>query len=1292
MKKFFIILGLVFLVVIGGGMTLMVMSFNPTAYQKQVIASIKDLTGRDLFVGGTTSITWSPMPTIVMKNIRLANINQSQQDTMLTAETVRVEIEWASLFKTPLVVKRIELTKPVLLLERLESNRANFAFPFLLDPDRQLEEMDFLSGGSSSTKIDSVLIKNGQIRYVNHITKTQMTLSDVNGDLAVDSLRGPFRFTGEGLVGAHKYVLSVNTGMFKSSVPVDLSFKIKESESGTAMDFSGRLTPDSMEMWFNGVGSFSVKKPNILLGAIGLPSTNVADGKSAVGNLSLEITPTSDRLKDFTVRFGDDDKAVAVTGSVVRSTQGKVPVYDISLGLNSFNPDAWKSYLSQLNWGWIEAKKDYPDISFQINAKSVPFMKDAIQDLALSGQYGSGVLRLNKISAVLPGRTTVVASGVAGQQGTISALSLDTQIESDSIKTLLSWLMPDNKWIKETNMLQKGRFVGRINLTPQIIGANIRELKLDASVVTGSIQRTLSDKPAYDVKLAFNNVNVDSYTGWQPAKTKTDIQVLPVRLKEALEKATWMGQNAIRASIDVNDLQVFNVPISSMRASGYLANGILKIDTLNLRNMANANLVASGSIEGVGRPQMNFAGVSVKFDTRQLPLLLDRAKLTSSLPLIQSAGEVSAEASVSGGRNGSWTLGLQAALSDTNIRMGGLVDALETQPNFRNFSFDIAHPNFQNFMRLIKPDFKALPKLDGSFKAKGILTGTSRHFDIKDGFFGAGIQQLTGTLTFDDKQIRSITADVSSPSLDLERFLPETATLYTSVNGFGKSAFKLDELEKWRWNIQLRAGQMIYRDLDIRQAEVGIQLENKALKLVNLSGVNGTKEDAPIKVSGSFDWNTNPTLTATFDIQNVPLRSDFMVLHDVAFGNGLLSVTGELKARGNSPSELVSDLNGTGRLSVLGGQIIGIGIEQMIPLVTRALQRNEEADVFEPQFRRVLTSGKTVLNDISGDFVIADGVVRMMDLTLNTANSTANPTQIVWDMPRQSLDVSIPVTLQPLSDFPPFVLGISVHDNQSTYTPSFADLSVAISNRVQAAVNNQVQQQKAVALKAAAEKREDRLREAKQLSGDARAAVAEMDSALAAYPSEKADLILQSARDALALVNQASVREDPTDAQLIQMIEQSRLILLKADEFKSVLSRDTLFDTQKQMNDYRSRGTEMTQQLKQWATDYPEVLILVRLADNAEQNLSLIERANTALPQLQNQDQISQAMAVAAEACQKIEKAYAHAQRFDLSALDALAETPDDNTEAPEEAESVEEPYHSGYSSRGIKGTIGRAN
>ena len=1290
MKKFFIIIGLIILVVVGGGVTLMLMSFNPAAYQKQVIASVKELTGRDLFVGGTTSVTWSPMPTIVMKNVRLSNISQSREDVMLTAESVRAEIEWASLFKTPLVVKSIELTKPVLLLERLESNRANFAFPFLLDPDRQLEEMDFLVGGSNSTKIDSVLIRDGRIRYVNRITGRDIELTQVEGALAVESLRGPFRFKGEGAIGRGKYSLSINTGMFKSSVPVDLSFKIGESDSGTAMDFSGRLTPDSSEMWFSGVGSFSVKKPNVLLESMGLPGTGAAEGKTAVGNLSIELSPVSDVLKDFTVRFGDDENAVALTGSIRRTVQGKVPVYDVTVGMNTFNPAEWRSYLDQVNWSWIEAKQNYPDVSFQMNAKSMLYNKENIQNLEIAGQYGSGMLRITKASAVLPGRTSVTVTGAAGRQGTTPILSLDTRLESDSVKTLISWLMPDNQWVKETKMLQKGSFAGRINLTPQIIGANVRELKLDASVMTGSIQRTLGDKPAYDIKAAVSNVNLDAYTGWQVPETPVDIQGMPMRIKAALEQAGWMSEAAVRAVIDINDGQVFNVPVSTIRASGYLANGVLKIDTLNLRNMATANIVLSGIAEGVGRPQMNLAGLTVKLETRQLPLLMERIKLTSALPLIREAREVTAEASVSGGRDGSWTIGLQAALSEANIRMSGMVDAVETQPNFRNFNFDIAHPNFRTFMQLIKPDFAALPKLDGTFKAKGVLTGTQRHFDIKDGLFGVGIQRLTGSMTFDDKRIRSITADVSTPSIDLERFLPETAFIYTPAGGFGKGEFDLAALDKWQWNVRLHAGQMVYRDLDIRQAEVDVQLADKALRLVNLSGINGTREDAPVKISGAFDWNTTPTLTAAFDIQNVPLRPDFMVLQDVAFGGGMLSATGELKARGSSPASLISQLSGEGTLSVQGGQIIGIDIEQMIPLVTRAVQRNEAPAVFEPQFKRVLTSGKTALKDIKGGFVAADGVIRMMDLTLDTANTVANPTQIIWDMPRRSLDISIPVTLRPLSDFPPFVLGISIHDNQSTYTPSFADLSAAVANRVQAAVTHQVQEQKAVALKAAAEKREDRLREAKQLAGDARAAVAEMDVALASYPSEKADLILQSARDALALVNQASVREEPTDAQLIQMIEQSRLVLLKADEFRHVLSRDTLFDTQKQMDVYRTRGADMTRQLTEWAAAHPDILILGRLVENAAQNRDLIERANAALPQLKNRDQISQTIAVAAEAFEKIEKAYEHAKRFDLAAL-ATPTTEEVSEPAAVEEEAASEPYRSGYSSRGIKGTIGRA-
>ena len=374
MKKVLFIIGFIVIAAVGVLAALIVITFNPEVYRKQAMASVRELTGRDLTVGGQTVMTWMPMPTIVMEKVQLSNQGQSTEKTMLTAESVRVQVEWSSLLKSPLVVKSIELRKPALLLERLKSNRANFAFPFLLDPDRQLAEADFLTGASTATKIDRVSISDGTVRYVNHITGQDMTVTDVNGDLTVDSLRGPFRFQGSGVIDGHEMTAQVTTGVFKTAIPVDVGVKINEAKSKTVLDVSGQLTPDATDKWFSGVGTFSVQTPNTLLGVLGWPGVSDALNKPTVGNMTVEVTPTTDALKDFTVRFGEGETAAALTGSVIRSGAGAQPSWQVQVGMNVFNPEDWREYWQLAGWDDLGADKKYPDVSFQVNMQTVPYL------------------------------------------------------------------------------------------------------------------------------------------------------------------------------------------------------------------------------------------------------------------------------------------------------------------------------------------------------------------------------------------------------------------------------------------------------------------------------------------------------------------------------------------------------------------------------------------------------------------------------------------------------------------------------------------------------------------------------------------------------------------------------------------------------------------------------------------------------------------------------------------------------------------------------------------------------
>ena len=120
MKKFILIFCLLLLCLIAGVISWFSYSFNPDSYRERIIKNLSQMTGRAVEIKGDIVLGWRPYPTLVISDLIVANQEQSQNPVMFSVAQVRAEIEWASLFKNPLVIKRVVLDKPVVLLERLK--------------------------------------------------------------------------------------------------------------------------------------------------------------------------------------------------------------------------------------------------------------------------------------------------------------------------------------------------------------------------------------------------------------------------------------------------------------------------------------------------------------------------------------------------------------------------------------------------------------------------------------------------------------------------------------------------------------------------------------------------------------------------------------------------------------------------------------------------------------------------------------------------------------------------------------------------------------------------------------------------------------------------------------------------------------------------------------------------------------------------------------------------------------------------------------------------------------------
>ena len=131
MKKFLLTVLFLLCVIIGGMAFFVIRSFNADNFQKQIVKTVSEITGREFNVMGATYVSWFPSPEIVLNDVTLANAKGSTRGVMLSIPRVSIQLTWKSLLKNPLVIDRVKVENPVLYLERTAPDKVNWNFSFM---------------------------------------------------------------------------------------------------------------------------------------------------------------------------------------------------------------------------------------------------------------------------------------------------------------------------------------------------------------------------------------------------------------------------------------------------------------------------------------------------------------------------------------------------------------------------------------------------------------------------------------------------------------------------------------------------------------------------------------------------------------------------------------------------------------------------------------------------------------------------------------------------------------------------------------------------------------------------------------------------------------------------------------------------------------------------------------------------------------------------------------------------------------------------------------------------------
>jgi len=259
MKKLLIGVGAVVVLVIVAALVVPFLIPAET-YKSQLLAQVKEATGREARIDGAFKIAILPRVEFVAGKVSFANAPGSKAATMVSVDNLNVQVALFPLLGGKVEIDAFVLEKPVINLEIDKAGKANWDFgtaKTAAAPAQAPAGGGAGAPGLSGLRLGDVRLVDGQVSYSDARTGVSQRIDGINLKISLPSLDDPMKADGSLVWNKEKISLTValsspngflngkktNVETKLDSAPVKLSFKGSAS-SGRQIEAGGALDLD----------------------------------------------------------------------------------------------------------------------------------------------------------------------------------------------------------------------------------------------------------------------------------------------------------------------------------------------------------------------------------------------------------------------------------------------------------------------------------------------------------------------------------------------------------------------------------------------------------------------------------------------------------------------------------------------------------------------------------------------------------------------------------------------------------------------------------------------------------------------------------------------------------------------------------------------------------------------------------------------------------------------------------------------------------------------------------------
>lgn len=1057
MKK--IVIALVVLVVLLVGAVLIGPSFiDWNSYKGQIVAAIRDNSGRDAAIDGDIAFSILPTPAMSVAGLRIANFEGAQTADMVRLKELRVRVSIGALLERRIVVEQLELVEPAIALEVAEDGKASWDIDIAAPEGGSAETSE---GGSGETPLDislaDVRIVGGSLSFDDRRSGTSEKVEDLQMMIAAPSLSGPFDVTASARARGTPVSIELKTGALKPQQPLTIGLKAVLTDADAELRFNGKMLAPIPTGLLSGklevVGS-NAKQIAAAAGQNGLPPV-LAQPVSVDG--TLMVSPDAIALNDTAIKLG------AFSGNgAVSVTLGEPMNADIAISVSRLNldellkqavvatPDGSQPVTQE--GAPAAPKTEAPDpaqlalpkninASFDLAIDVIQFRGGVIREAGLRAALANGEVTLDRASALLPGGSDVSLLGFLSFIEGEPRFDGEVAAASDNLRSLLDWAGADASALPP-DRLRGFSYASKIKLTPIALEVQDINVRLDASTMTGGLAVALRERPGFGLRLAIDQMNLDAYL---PKDSRKPAPAGPAQAAASKTATPSPATSPLAAleSFDANiDLEVGRLTVQktlarNVRFDGLLVGGNLNIRKASVADFAGARATVSGDVKGLTTTPS--AGLKYQAAVNDPAKLFRFLGTPPPIPL-RKLGKPKLSGRIDGTLE-ALSVKSDVAAAGAKVALEGNLKKVVTAPSL-DLGMAINHPDLVQFVRLAVPDFQPAATKLGPLAAAFRLSGTPQDLKLSALDTTAGPVRIKGAVAVRTSgAVPYVKADLATSEVLLDLFRPPAKPAQTATargraanstvaagggsgpNGrWSREPIDLSGLQGLDADVTVRMAGLINDKIRLSQPEIEASLKAGNLEVKRFrAGLFGGTVSAKGRVNSAAK---TPPIAVDLALANIDLEKAAQTFDAPPRAGGPLSANASLTMAGNSEAALVSSLAGSGTLS---GKIqIKVTAQE-----NRAIGAVGLASALFGKKVKELGQVGGITNDIfnafgrspadlAGTFVIDRGILRTRDTVLN-GNGAQALTAGAVDLPRWLIDTKTSVARTGQQGQEPFV-------------------------------------------------------------------------------------------------------------------------------------------------------------------------------------------------------------------------------------------------------------------------------